>query len=163
MGPTLIRGIAPPTVLPYRGYMHPHRSGPPSFRPPRGAGRWLALAAILMALAVVLPGSVGLVTLGLAVLALLAAGVFGLRAQWRTLREESLLIAPPVDVDDPAEQASAELTARLRRLRDEHVAGVDAALDDRRPDLARALTDAYVDAALRAITESADVPARPQV
>jgi hypothetical protein len=136
----------------------PH-SGPAGSRRPRGAGGWLALAAILMAIAAVLPGPVGFAMLGVAVVALLLAGVFGLRAQWRTVQEEGALIAPVVESDAMATNAAAELTAQLRRLREEHVARVDAALDERRPDVARELNDAYIDAALRAITDAADVPA----
>jgi hypothetical protein len=108
-----------------------------------------------MLVAAVLPGAAGVVTLGVAVVALLLAGVFGLRAQWRTLQEEGALIAPVVEPSDLA----AELTARLRRLREDHVARVDAALDDGRPDVARELTDSYIDAALQAITDAADVSA----
>ena len=52
-----------------------------------------------MAFAAVLPGAAGLVMLAVAVVALLLAGVFGLRAQWRTVQEEGALIAPVVESD----------------------------------------------------------------
>jgi hypothetical protein len=114
---------------------------------------WLALAAGWMAIAVVLPGPAGMVALAIGVLSLLAAAVFSISAQWVAIQEEGAPIAPAVDGD----AAAAELTLRLRRLREEHVARVDAALDEGRPDLARGLTDAYIDAALRAVTDGADV------
>jgi hypothetical protein len=102
-----------------------------------------------MAVAAVLPGTAGLTVLAVAVIALLVAGVCSVRAQWRAIQAEGALIAPVVDSDT----AAAELDLRLRRLREEHVARVDAALDEGRPEAARELTDAYMDAALRLLTE----------
>jgi hypothetical protein len=129
-------------------------SGPAGPRRPRGAGVCLALAAGWMVIAAVLPGAAGLAALAVAVLSLLAAAVFGVSAQWVALQAEGALIAPAVDGDAAA---AAELRLRLRRLREEHVARVDAALDAGQPEAARRLTDAYIDAALRAITDGADV------
>jgi hypothetical protein len=123
--------------------------GPAGFRRPPGGGRWLALAAVLMAVAAVLPGAAGLAILAVAVVALFLAGVVSLRAQWRAIQEEAALIAPIVD----SHAVAAEVDLRLRRLREEHVTRVDAALDEGRPDEARELTDAYMDAALRVLTE----------
>jgi hypothetical protein len=132
--------------------------GPTGNRRPRGAGLWLALAAGWMAIAAVLPGSAGLVALAVGVIALAAAAVFAVRAQWLTIQAEGALIAPVVVGDEDDAAGAAELTLRLRRLREQHVARVDAALDDGRPDVARALSDAYIDAALHALTDRADAP-----
>jgi hypothetical protein len=134
---------------------HPAPRDPAGFRRPRGGGRWLALAALLMALAAVTPGTTGLAVLAVAVAALLVAGICSVRAQWRAIQEEAAQIAPVVDSDT----AAADLDLRLRRLREEHVARVDAALDEGRPEAARELTDDYMDAALRVLTEG--VEARP--
>jgi hypothetical protein len=119
-------------------------SGP---RRPRGTGLFLALAALLATLAAVLPGAAGFVLLGFAVTALAISGGCALRAQWLAILAEDAALLPVADADPSA------LDERLLRLREAHVAQVDAALDEGRPDLARALTDAYTDAALRAIVE----------
>jgi hypothetical protein len=57
-----------------------------------------------------------------------------------------------VPVPDPA-QAAQQLADRLRRLRRSHLEQVDRALDAGRPDLARELSDAYTDRALRILTD----------
>jgi hypothetical protein len=125
-------------------------SGP---RRSRGTGVFLALAALLATVAAVLPGTAGFVVLGFAVAALAVSGGCALRAQWRAILAEDAALHPAAVTDPSA------LTDRLLRLREMHVAQVDAALDDVRPDLARALTDAYTDAALRAIVEETAAPA----
>jgi hypothetical protein len=143
-------------------------SGPAGHRRPHGAGIWLALAAGWMAAACVLPGAAGLAALVVGVTALAASGVVAVRRQWHTVEAESALIAPAVDdatedtndaVAADAAAHAAELDRRLRRLREQHVARVDAALDEGRTDLAQELSDAYYDASLRALTDDADVPA----
>jgi hypothetical protein len=89
--------------------------------------------------------------LALAVTALGAAGIVGLRAGWVVARPDpdGSVVTTPVS---PADVPSEDLTERLRRLHDDHVEKVNMALGEDRDDLVQDLSDSYMDQALRLIT-----------
>jgi hypothetical protein len=118
-------------------------SGPP---PSRGVRRLLLTAVVAGALAVVAGGPVGTLALVVGMAALATAAGFAMRAQWVAAGVEEL---PP-----PAPAAPA---ADLRQLRAEHITRVDAALDEGRHDLARALVDAHQEQ-VRRLSEGAAQP-----
>jgi hypothetical protein len=121
---------------------------------PHGPIRALLLTSlVLAAAAVVLAGAPGHLTLALAVAALGSAAVLGLRSRW--------VAAGPAPAGDAVRTTvpgdTGDLTTRLRRLYDDHVEQVNLALAEGREDLARELSDAYMDQALSLITTDAGV------
>jgi hypothetical protein len=125
-------------------------SGP---APTRGARRLLLAGSLLTVLAVVTGGPVGSLVLAVALTAVVAAGAVMMRARWVDAGDAG---PPP-----PAEPVAVpvDVPAALRRLRAEHIAAVDAALDEGRHDLARALVVAHQDEVRRMLTEGAERPA----
>jgi hypothetical protein len=113
--------------------------------------RSLVIAGACLAVLAVLSGGTGLVAL--AVLTFGTAAVLGWRAGHGSprpapsrLRTAPLtsLAAGPVEPED--------LTARLRRLHDDHVEQVNMALAEDREDLVQELSDNYMDESLALIT-----------
>jgi hypothetical protein len=127
----------------------PVPSGP---APGRGARRLLLAGALLTVLAVVTGGPVGTLALAVALTAVVAAVVVMMRAHWVAAGNAG---PPP-----PAAPAAVpvDVPAALRRLRAEHIAAVDAALDEGRHDLARALVVAHQDEVRRMLTDGAARP-----
>jgi hypothetical protein len=108
-------------------------------RPGRCARRLLLAAALITVLGVVTGGPVGALALAVALTALVTAAVVMMRAHWVAAGDAGL--PPPTAGGPPAEPVDVQ--AALRRLRAEHIAAVDAALDAGRHDLARALVVAH--------------------
>jgi hypothetical protein len=108
-------------------------------------------SAALAAVAAVVGGTTGYVALALAVGALGVAALLGMRSRWVAATPDQ---EPALDV---LLDGDGELSARLRRLHDEHVEQVNLALDEGREDLVRELSDAYMDQALNLITVDAEV------
>ena len=105
-------------------------------------------AVVLAAATAVLGQDAGLVALGLGTVALFAAAVLGLRAQWLAVVNDA---GPATGFG--AERLPADLTtARLTRLRERYAAAVNKALADGDTHRAHELADAYSDDALRLIT-----------
>jgi hypothetical protein len=126
---------------------HPRaRSGPSA-----AGRRLLALTAVLLVAAALVPGNGGTVLLVLAGTALTGSAVLSMRARWIAVGAQD---EPPV----AALAAPADPAAVLQRLRGEHLARVDAALDAGRHDLARALVDAHQEQVARLLSRR---PARP--
>lgn len=124
---------------------------PVRVRPPRAATLLLLLAAAAAVAGVALAGLPAQVALIVMLVALLAGSVAAMRAHWTAvLAEEDRLYRPAPLAPPPG----TDLPARLRRLHDEHLERVNAALDEGRTDVAAELSDAYMDEALRAITEA---------
>jgi hypothetical protein len=121
--------------------------GPAHRRRPGLVGRLLLVAGLLAALAVVAGPPVDYAFLALATCTLAAAGVVSLLLQWSA----AVPATAGVPVADPA-QAAQQLVDRLRGLRRSHLEEVDRALDAGRPDLARELSESYIDRALRILT-----------
>jgi hypothetical protein len=120
--------------------------------PGRAARRLLFAGAVLTLLGVVTGGPVGTLALAVALTALAAAAVVMTRARWVADGGDGTPSAgspPAVPLDVPA---------ALRRLRAEHIAAVDAALDEGRHDLARALVVAHQDAVRRMLGDGAARP-----
>jgi hypothetical protein len=111
----------------------------------------LVLTAVVLAAATAVLGQdAGLVALGLGTVALFAAAVLGLRAQWLAVVDDASSAAPTLA---GTERLPADLTtARLTRLRERYAAAVHQALADGDTLRAHALADAYSDDALRLIT-----------
>jgi hypothetical protein len=118
--------------------------------PGRGARRLLLAAALITVLGVVTGGPVGTLALAVALTALATAVVVMMRARWIAAGDAGL---PP-----PATEAGADVRAVLRRLRAEHIAAVDAALDAGRHDLARALVVAHQEESRRLLEGIATRP-----
>jgi hypothetical protein len=118
----------------------------------RGPIRALLLTGVALAAAtVVLGGAPGHLALALAVSALGAAAVVGMRSR-------RVSAAPAPTASDGAVPGDAgELTARLQQLHDDHVEQVNLALEEGREDLVLALSDTYMDQALVLITADAGV------
>jgi hypothetical protein len=126
----------------------------PARRPTGTVGRLMIAAVVLAGLACVSGPPVNYVLLAFATCALAAAGAMALVLQWSAAVPATV----GVPVPEPA-QAAQQLAERLRRLRRSHLEQVDRALDAGRPDLARELSDAYTDRALRILTDgTADAP-----
>jgi hypothetical protein len=122
---------------------------------PRGPIRALLLTSlVLAAAAAVLAGAPGHLTLALAVAALGSAAVLGLRSRRVAAGPAPARDAVPTTVPG---DTTGDLTTRLRRLYDDHVEQVNLALAEGREDLARELSDAYMDQALSLITTDAGV------
>lgn len=111
---------------------------------PRPVGRLLVAAVFFAALACVSGAPANYVFLALSTCALAAAGAVSLAAQWAA--------AVPAPAGLPALDPAQALAEQLRGLRRRHIQQVDRALDAGRPDLARALGDAYTDEALKLLT-----------
>jgi hypothetical protein len=105
-------------------------------------------AALITVLGVVVGGPVGDLALVVALTALTAATVVMMRAHWVAAGDAGLPPPAPVDVQ-----------VALRRLRGEHIAAVDAALDAGRHDLARALVVAHQEESRRLLEGIATRPA----
>lgn len=128
----------------------PH--GPALVRPRLGRPVVLLVltAVVLAAATAVLGQDAGLVALGLGTVALFAAAVLGLRAQWLAVIHDA---GPAAPTGTGAERLPADLTtARLTRLRERYAAAVNKALADGDTLRAHELADAYSDDALRLIT-----------
>lgn len=121
-----------------------------ALRPSRAVGATLLAAASAAIAAAVLTGADGTVALAVAVAALLASGLLSLRAQWRALAPRP---TPAPALHPPTGSASGAVAERLGDLHRAHVEKVNAALDHGRPDLARDLSENYVDESLRLILE----------
>jgi hypothetical protein len=113
--------------------------------------RSLAVAGACLAVLAVLGGGTGLValavvTLGTAAVLCRRAGHGSPRPAPSRLRTAPLtsIAAEPVEPED--------LTARLRRLHDDHVEQVNMALAEDREDLVQELSDNYMDESLALIT-----------
>ena len=108
----------------------------------------LVLSALVLAAATAVLGQdAGMVALGLGTVALFAAAVLGMRAQWLAVVDDARPAAAG------AERLPADLTtARLTRLRERYAAAVNKALADGDTLRAHELADAYSDDALRLIT-----------
>ena len=132
---------------------------------PRSVRRILPLlvaAAVLAACAAVLGPTAGLALLLAASAALLAAAVVGARAHWTVALATGSPAAAPLG--SPLEQIPGDvLGLQLRGLQERTADKVSRALEDGREDLARELSDAYADDALRAITTAGLPPATPLV
>lgn len=130
---------------------------------PRTARRiapWVILAVALAACAAVLGATAGLALLLAASAALLAAAVVGARAHWTVALAGEAPHAVPLA--SPLESIPGDLLGlRLRSLQERTAEQVSRALEDGREDLARELSDAYADDALRAITAAGLPPATP--
>jgi hypothetical protein len=115
--------------------------------------RSLVIAGACLAVLAVLSGGTGLLALAIVTGALGGAAVLGLRADNRTPRptRSRLRTAPlPSPAAGPVEPEG--LTARLRRLHDDHVEQVNMALAEDREDLVQELSDNYMDESLALIT-----------
>lgn len=119
----------------------------------RGPIRGLLLTSLLLAAVAAVAGGVpSQLMFALAVSALAAAAVLGMRSRLiAATPDRTLVIDVPLDRDDA-------LSARLRELHDDYVEQVNLALDEERHDLVQRLSDSYMDQALALIT--ADTEAR---
>jgi len=126
--------------------VNPHLPAGPA--PGRGARRLLLAAAVLTLLGVVTGGPVGTLALAVALTALAVAAVVMMRARW----------VAAADAGPPPPAVRVDVPAALRRLRAEHIAAVDAALDEGRHDLARALVVAHQDEVRRMLADGAARP-----
>lgn len=127
-------------------------SGPAFARPRLGRPVVLLVltAVVLAAATAVLGQDAGLVALGLGTVALFAAAVLGLRAQWLAVANDT---GPSTAAGPGVERLPADLTtARLTQLRVRYAAAVHKALADGDTLRAHELADAYSDDALRLIT-----------
>jgi hypothetical protein len=127
---------------------------------PRGRIRALVLTSVALAvLATVAGGSTaGFVVLALAVTALGAAAVLGLRAGWTAALPAPAGSAARTRAASPVDLGAAtgdELTERLRQLHDDHVEKVNMAVGEGREDLVQELSESYTDQALGLITGGA--------
>jgi hypothetical protein len=129
-------------------------------RPVRRILPFLGAAAVLAACAATLGPTAGLALLLAASAALLAAAVVGARAHWTVALTEGPAGAPRLA--SPLENIPGDvLGLQLRGLHERTAEKVSRALEDGREDLARELSDAYADDALRAITAAGLPPATP--
>jgi hypothetical protein len=118
----------------------------------RGPIRGLLLTSLLLAaVAAVAGGLPSHLMFALAISALAAAAVLGMRSR---------LVAATPDrasvVDVPLDRGD-ELSARLRELHDDYVEQVNLALDEERHDLVQRLSDSYMDQALALMTTDTEV------
>lgn len=127
----------------------PSGGRPVRVRPPRAATLLLLLAAAAAVAGVVLAGLAAQVALIVMLVALLAGSVAAMRAHWTAVLAEEARLHPA-----PPAPSAADLTARLHRMHEQHLEQVNAVLDEGRVDLAAELSDAYMDEALRAITDA---------
>jgi hypothetical protein len=133
-----------PTSLPPVGSPAGSRRSAPRTLP------FLVAAVLLGASAFALPVPAAAVALALGTLALAGAAAQAMRRQWAAAARNT---APStVAVAAPGAVPADVLTLRLRRLHELHAEKVNQAIDEGREDLARELSDAYADQALRAIT-----------
>jgi hypothetical protein len=131
-------------------------------RPLRRVLPFLGAAAVLAACAALVGSTAGLVLLLAASAALLAATVVGTLAHWTVALTAGGADAPPLG--SPLESIPGDvLGLQLRGLQERTAEKVSRALEDGREDLARELSDAYADDALRAITTAGLPPATPLV
>ena len=104
-------------------------------RPTRVVRRLLLSAVAAGALAAVTGGPGGTLALLAGMAALATAAGVAMRAQW--------VAAAPEPAPAAAAGPRTDVAAELARLRAEHLARVDAALDEGRPELARALVEEH--------------------
>jgi hypothetical protein len=123
----------------------------------------LVIAGLLAACAAVLGGTAGLAVLLMAAAVLLGASVAAARANWSAaVAEGAVPVGSPVLPTARDAVPGDALTTLLQRLQEETAEKVNLALDDGREDLARELSDAYADEALREITAAGLPPAAPR-
>lgn len=145
----------------------------PTFSSPAGARRrgarrtvpFLVAAVALAASAAWLGPTAGLACLLAASAALLVAAVLGMRAHWRAaLAADAADTEAAAPVGSPLESVPGDvLGLQLRGLQERTAEQLRRALEDGRTDLAREISDAYADDALRAITAAGLPPAAPHV